>query len=163
MPSAGRPFTPDIVTRLVAKGVGVTPVVLHTGVASLGAHERYPSGVKVPSYTAARVNATRQAKGRVIRLGTTVARAVGVQREPERPARGAGRVDRPGDHPRARGSRHRRAAHRVARARGLALARARGGRRPRPARALLRRQPGRGIPLARVRRHPSHSALSHRR
>ena len=62
MPSAGRPFTPDIVTRLVPKGVGVTPIVLHTGVASLGAHERpYPERVKVPAYTAARVNATRQA------------------------------------------------------------------------------------------------------
>ena len=30
MPSAGRPFTPEVITRLVAKGVGVTPVVLRT-------------------------------------------------------------------------------------------------------------------------------------
>jgi S-adenosylmethionine:tRNA ribosyltransferase-isomerase len=35
MPSAGRPFTSEIITRLVAKGVGVAPIVLHTGVASL--------------------------------------------------------------------------------------------------------------------------------
>ena len=34
MPSAGRPFTPEVLTRLVAKGVGVAPVLLHTGVAS---------------------------------------------------------------------------------------------------------------------------------
>ena len=37
MPSAGRPFTPEVITRLVAKGVAVTPLVLHTGVASLEA------------------------------------------------------------------------------------------------------------------------------
>src|SRR5208282_3883015 len=39
MPSAGRPFTPEVITRLVAKGVGVAPVLLHTGVASLEASE----------------------------------------------------------------------------------------------------------------------------
>ena len=32
---AGRPFTPEVITRLVDKGIGVTPLVLHTGVASL--------------------------------------------------------------------------------------------------------------------------------
>ncbi len=50
MPSAGRPFTPEVITRLVAKGVGVTPLVLHTGVASLEADELpYPEHVKVPA------------------------------------------------------------------------------------------------------------------
>jgi S-adenosylmethionine:tRNA ribosyltransferase-isomerase len=77
MPSAGRPFTPEIITRLVAKGVGVTPVVLHTGVASLEADEMpYPERVKVPSVTAQRVNATRGSGGRVIAVGTTVVRAL---------------------------------------------------------------------------------------
>ena len=77
MPSAGRPFTPDIVTRLVAKGVGVTPVVLHTGVASLGSDE-LPSAerVRVPQWTADRINTTRQRGGRVIAVGTTVVRAL---------------------------------------------------------------------------------------
>ena len=32
MPSAARPFTPDIVTRIVAEGVAVAPLLLHTGV-----------------------------------------------------------------------------------------------------------------------------------
>jgi S-adenosylmethionine:tRNA ribosyltransferase-isomerase len=65
MPSAGRPFTPEIVTRLVAKGVAVSPVVLHTGVASLDAGELpYPERVRVPPWTARRVNATRRAGGR---------------------------------------------------------------------------------------------------
>jgi S-adenosylmethionine:tRNA ribosyltransferase-isomerase len=77
MPSAGRPFTPEVITRLVAKGVGVTPIVLHTGVASLEAGELpYPERVKVSAATARRVNATRAAGGRVIAVGTTVVRAL---------------------------------------------------------------------------------------
>ena len=77
MPSAGRPFTPEVITRLVAKGVGVTPVVLHTGVASLEADELpYPERVRVPASTADAVNATRAAGDRVIAVGTTVVRAL---------------------------------------------------------------------------------------
>lgn len=77
MPSAGRPFTPEIITRLVAKGVGIAPVVLHTGVASLEADELpYPERVKVSPETARRVNSTRSAGGRVIAVGTTVVRAL---------------------------------------------------------------------------------------
>jgi S-adenosylmethionine:tRNA ribosyltransferase-isomerase len=38
MPSAGRAFTPELVTRLVAQGVQLAPLVLHTGVASLESH-----------------------------------------------------------------------------------------------------------------------------
>src|SRR5690606_29950095 len=34
MPSAARPFTPELVTALVARGVGIAPITLHTGVAS---------------------------------------------------------------------------------------------------------------------------------
>src|SRR5689334_1588070 len=77
MPSAGRPFTPEVLMRLVAKGVDVAPVVLHTGVASLEADELpYPERVVVPATTAARVNATRAAGGRVIAIGTTAVRAL---------------------------------------------------------------------------------------
>jgi S-adenosylmethionine:tRNA ribosyltransferase-isomerase len=77
MPSAGRPFTAEVITRLVAKGVGVTPLVLHTGVASLEATELpYPERFKVPASTASRVNQTRRDGGRVIAVGTTVVRAL---------------------------------------------------------------------------------------
>lgn len=77
MPSAGRPFTPELITRLVAKGVAVTPVVLHTGVASLEADETpYPERMIVPAATAVRVNATKAAGGRVLAVGTTVVRAL---------------------------------------------------------------------------------------
>jgi S-adenosylmethionine:tRNA ribosyltransferase-isomerase len=77
MPSAGRPFTPEVITRLVAKGVAVAPLVLHTGVASLESDELpYPERVRVPRVTAALVNATRASGGRVIAIGTTVVRAL---------------------------------------------------------------------------------------
>jgi S-adenosylmethionine:tRNA ribosyltransferase-isomerase len=77
MPSAGRPFTPGIITRLVAKGVGVAPLVLHTGVASLEEDELpYPERVKVPESTAEAVNATHRCGRQVIAVGTTVVRAL---------------------------------------------------------------------------------------
>jgi S-adenosylmethionine:tRNA ribosyltransferase-isomerase len=77
MPSAGRPFTPEVLTRLVAKGVGIAPLLLHTGVASLEANEPpYAEFFKVSSATAHRVNDTRRSGGRVIAIGTTVVRAL---------------------------------------------------------------------------------------
>ena len=77
MPSAGRPFTPQVITRLVAKGVMVAPIVLHTGVASLEADETpYPEYVRVPPATAALVKLTHASGGRVVAVGTTVVRAL---------------------------------------------------------------------------------------
>jgi S-adenosylmethionine:tRNA ribosyltransferase-isomerase len=77
MPSAGRPFTPELVTRLVAKGVAITPLVLHTGVSSLEANEHpYPEWYRVAPSTAARINDARANGGRVIAIGTTVVRAL---------------------------------------------------------------------------------------
>jgi S-adenosylmethionine:tRNA ribosyltransferase-isomerase len=77
MPSAGRPFTPAVVTRLVARGVGVVPLLLHTGVASLEANEApYPEYFKVAPSTANRINDTHRDGGRVIAVGTTVVRAL---------------------------------------------------------------------------------------
>jgi S-adenosylmethionine:tRNA ribosyltransferase-isomerase len=76
MPSAGRPFTPRVLARL-GPGIGVAALVLHTGVSSLERGERpYPERFEVPATTAARVNATRAAGGRVIAVGTTVTRAL---------------------------------------------------------------------------------------
>jgi S-adenosylmethionine:tRNA ribosyltransferase-isomerase len=77
MPSAGRPFTDRIVTRLVAAGVLVVPVLLHTGVASPEAHERpYPEWFSVPPTTARVVARAGRDGGRVIAVGTTVVRAL---------------------------------------------------------------------------------------
>jgi len=77
MPSAGRPFTDRLVTRLVSAGVLVVPVLLHTGVASPEAHERpYPEWFSVPAATARVIAHTKRDGGRVIAVGTTVVRAL---------------------------------------------------------------------------------------
>lgn len=77
MPSAGRPFSADLVTRLVAKGVLVTPITLHTGVSSQEAGEApQAERFEVPPSTAAVVNAVRAGGGRVIAVGTTATRAL---------------------------------------------------------------------------------------
>ena len=55
MPSAARPFTAELVTDLVGRGIGVAPLVLHTGVSSLEGDERpYPERYRVPRATADR-------------------------------------------------------------------------------------------------------------
>lgn len=77
MPSAGRPFTSESVTRLVSLGIAVVPIVLHAGVSSYEegespGEERY----EVPSASAIVINALRGEGGRVIAVGTTVVRAI---------------------------------------------------------------------------------------
>jgi len=77
MPSAGRPISTEVITRLVAQGVAVAPLLLHTGVASLEADELpYPERAVVPAATARLVASTRAAGGRVVAVGTTVVRAL---------------------------------------------------------------------------------------
>ncbi len=77
MPSAGRPFTPRVLATLIARGVAIAPVTLHTGVSSLERGERpYPEWFRVPAATARLANATRGFGGRVIAVGTTVVRAL---------------------------------------------------------------------------------------
>jgi S-adenosylmethionine:tRNA ribosyltransferase-isomerase len=77
MPSAARPFTSDLVTSLIARGIDIAPITLHTGVSSGEVHEApYPERFTVSAQTAARINATRATGGRVIAIGTTVVRAL---------------------------------------------------------------------------------------
>ncbi len=77
MPSAGRAFTPALITRLVAKGVHISPLILHTGVASLEDDEPpYEEFYRVPPETALAVNEARAAGRRVVAVGTTVVRAL---------------------------------------------------------------------------------------
>jgi len=77
MPSAGRAFTPELITSLVARGVQFAPLILHTGVASLEDDEPpYEEFYRVPPDTARLVNAARVAGRRVIAVGTTAVRAL---------------------------------------------------------------------------------------
>jgi S-adenosylmethionine:tRNA ribosyltransferase-isomerase len=108
MPSAGRPFTTELVTDLVTRGIVIAPIQLHTGVSSQDPGEPpQPERYRVPAPTARLVNMTRAWGGRVVAVGTTVTRALesaadsaGVVREragwtdlvlgPNRPARVVG-------------------------------------------------------------------------
>jgi S-adenosylmethionine:tRNA ribosyltransferase-isomerase len=77
MPSAGRAFTPELVTACVARGIGVAPLVLHCGVSSLERMETpFPERFRVPPHTRRAVAATHAGGGRVIAVGTTVVRAL---------------------------------------------------------------------------------------
>lgn len=77
MPSAGRPFSADLVTRLISAGIQIAPLLLHTGVASLEDHEPpYEEYFRVPPETADRINAARRSGHRVVAVGTTVVRAI---------------------------------------------------------------------------------------
>lgn len=77
MPSAARPFSERLVTRLVSSGVSFAPIVLHCGVSSLEAGEPpLPERFEVPVATARAVNRTVVSGGLVITVGTTAARAL---------------------------------------------------------------------------------------
>jgi S-adenosylmethionine:tRNA ribosyltransferase-isomerase len=77
MPSAGRAFTPELITSLVARGIQIAPLLLHTGVASLEEHEPpYEEYYRVTPTTARIVNMARAEGRRVIAVGTTVIRTL---------------------------------------------------------------------------------------
>jgi S-adenosylmethionine:tRNA ribosyltransferase-isomerase len=77
MPSAGRAFTSQLITSLMAQGVLIVPLLLHTGVASLEDGEpTYEEYYRVSSETARQVNTARITGRRVIAVGTTVVRAL---------------------------------------------------------------------------------------
>ena len=77
MPSAGRPFSTELVTSLVAGGVLIAPITLHAGVSSLEAGEApLPEWFRIPVPTAELVSHSRAAGRRIIAVGTTVTRAL---------------------------------------------------------------------------------------
>lgn len=83
MPSAARPITPRVRDMLLARGIGITGIILHTGVSSLEIEDEtvedqtlYPEVFHVSNATATAVNATHARGGRVVAVGTTVMRAL---------------------------------------------------------------------------------------
>ncbi len=77
MPSAARPFSAELVARLVARGVIFAPITLHTGLSSQDAGEApQPEWFEVSETTAHLVNSSRARGGRVIAVGTTATRAI---------------------------------------------------------------------------------------
>jgi S-adenosylmethionine:tRNA ribosyltransferase-isomerase len=90
MPSAGRPFSTELVTRLASRGVLFAPITLHAGVSSQESSE--PPGAerfRVPAGTASLVGWTRRTGGRVIAVGTTVTRALESAADPDGTIRAA--------------------------------------------------------------------------
>jgi len=77
MPSAGRPFTAELLERLVSNGIRIAPLILHAGISNLETHEPpYKEFYRVPRATARQVNETSAANKRIVAVGTTVTRAI---------------------------------------------------------------------------------------
>jgi S-adenosylmethionine:tRNA ribosyltransferase-isomerase len=78
-PTAGLHFTPDLLARLEAAGVGQAFVTLHVGagtflpvkVDDLTDHKMHAETGEVSPHTAAQLNAARAAGGRIVCVGTT--------------------------------------------------------------------------------------------
>ena len=83
-PTAGLHFTSDVLDRLAEKSISTAPVTLHVGhgtflpvrVSDIRDHAMHSERFEVPAATAAAINATRRAGGRVVGVGTTVVRTL---------------------------------------------------------------------------------------
>jgi S-adenosylmethionine:tRNA ribosyltransferase-isomerase len=81
-PSAGRPFSWELLGSLRAKGVGVADIVLHTGLSSFqddafdAEHHLFEEWFEVGAATARTISEARRRGSRVIAVGTTVVRAL---------------------------------------------------------------------------------------
>ncbi|HTU85929.1 MAG TPA: S-adenosylmethionine:tRNA ribosyltransferase-isomerase [Solirubrobacteraceae bacterium] len=77
MPSAGRPFTRELLSRLIGREITIVPITLHAGVSSPERHEPpFPEWFEVPERTARLICQARGRGGKIIAVGTTVVRAL---------------------------------------------------------------------------------------
>ena len=76
MPSAGRPFTAELLEQLTWKGIQIAPLILHTGVSNIDHEPPYKEFYRVPSETADIVNTARASGHRIVAVGTTAIRAL---------------------------------------------------------------------------------------
>ncbi len=84
MPSAGRPFSFELVTHLVSRGVSIAPITLHTGLSSPDAGEPpQPEWFEVNESSARLVNAAREHGGRIGAVGTRATRALESAAQPD--------------------------------------------------------------------------------
>ncbi len=78
-PTAGLHFTPALLDRLAARGIGRVTLTLHVGAGTflpvradtLAGHRLHAENAVLSEATAARINATRAAGGRIVAVGTT--------------------------------------------------------------------------------------------
>ncbi|MGH8000504.1 MAG: tRNA preQ1(34) S-adenosylmethionine ribosyltransferase-isomerase QueA [Brasilonema sp.] len=83
-PTAGLHFTPELLQRLGDHGIHQAFVTLHVGVGTfrpvevedVKTHKMHEEWISVPSSTVEQIRATQASGGRIIAVGTTVARAL---------------------------------------------------------------------------------------
>jgi len=83
-PTAGLHFTPELLAQVEAQGVGLAYVTLHIGLDTfrpvaekdLSQHVMHSEAIELDAETAARINATRRAGGRIVAVGTTAVRTL---------------------------------------------------------------------------------------
>jgi S-adenosylmethionine:tRNA ribosyltransferase-isomerase len=83
-PTAGLHFTPELLATLMAGGIGVAEVTLHIGLdtfrpiteGDVSQHRIHSEEMELDVDTAARINATRAAGGRIVAVGTTAVRVL---------------------------------------------------------------------------------------
>ena len=83
-PTAGLHFTPELLERIAAKGVGVGYVTLHVGLGTfrpvkedeIEQHDMHSEDGTIPQETADLINRTKANGGRVICVGTTSCRTI---------------------------------------------------------------------------------------
>jgi S-adenosylmethionine:tRNA ribosyltransferase-isomerase len=83
-PTAGLHFTPSLVDRLAKRGVALHKVTLHVGAGTFAAvrvadtrdHKMHSEWGSIDAATAEKLNAVREAGGRIVCVGTTSARVV---------------------------------------------------------------------------------------
>ncbi len=83
-PTAGLHFTPQLITRLAEKGIGMATVTLHVGpgtfqpvkASDVKRHHMHPEWFEVSEETVGRIREVRERSGRIVAVGTTVARSL---------------------------------------------------------------------------------------
>jgi len=94
-PTAGLHFTPELLTRLEARGVERASVTLHVGLGTFqpievedpAQHAMHAEDYELTQATALRVDAARERRGRVVAVGTTSFRVLESCAEPDRRVR----------------------------------------------------------------------------
>ncbi|WIG58258.1 MAG: S-adenosylmethionine:tRNA ribosyltransferase-isomerase [Ktedonobacterales bacterium] len=83
-PTAGLHFTPELLAALETQGIGTAFVTLHIGLDTfrpiaeddLTDHKMHSEEIELTAATAARINSTRAAGGRIVAVGTTAVRTL---------------------------------------------------------------------------------------
>ncbi|MBF0284500.1 MAG: tRNA preQ1(34) S-adenosylmethionine ribosyltransferase-isomerase QueA [Magnetococcales bacterium] len=83
-PTAGLHFTPELLARLEARGIGSTRVTLHVGLGTfqpvreedLSRHVMHREWYRLPAESAERIAETRRRGGRIVAVGTTAVRVL---------------------------------------------------------------------------------------